>query len=257
MSGGQDGPRAIARSAPGASHRRCWRGCDDASLLVRVGPALYAAVGDGAGSAPLAAEGARAAATQALRRLLKDRPDPRDHDWRGSLRKALIAGRQGVFDRARRLGRQPAELATTLIVTAATPAGLIAAQVGDGAVVIEEAGRRDARLATVTKGRREAVANVTRLLTSYDFALHARYARRLGRLRAFAVFTDGLENLALDRHGEPFAPFFQPLWGALRAAGDRRSMRRLLNEFLQSPKLAERTDDDITLAIGLFPESTR
>jgi hypothetical protein len=169
----------------------------------------------------------------------------------------LIAGRQGVFNRARQLHRPPAELATTLIVVAATPAGLVSAQVGDGAVVLKEAGRRGSRLQTVSKGRREVVANATRLLTDYDFALHASYGRRLGRVRAFAAFTDGVENLALDHAGQPFGPFFNPLLAALRAAGDRRAVRLLLNEFLQSRTLAERTDDDITLAIGLFPETTR
>ena len=66
-----------------------------------------------------------------------------------------------------------------------------------------------------------------------------------------ALLTDGLQMLALrfaDKsvHG----PFFLPMFQALRAAESASALQTPLRDFLNSPAVNRRTDDDKTLILA-------
>jgi hypothetical protein len=64
--------------------------------------------------------------------------------------------------------------------------------------------------------------------------------------------TDGLQLVAFDlATGVPHAPFFAPFFSFV--AGDGEVAQ--LTEFLGSERVAERTDDDVTLAVAALVSS--
>jgi hypothetical protein len=70
------------------------------------------------------------------------------------------------------------------------------------------------------------------------------------RISEVAVFTDGLERLALDFNARTaHQPFFRKMFSAIsnEPAGRHRQFSKALKAFLESPAVIERTDDDKTL----------
>jgi hypothetical protein len=97
-------------------------------------------------------------------------------------------------------------------------------------------------------------ANMTRFVTDED-ALDALttmiYPAPVSRV---AVFTDGLERLAIDLSSlRPHAPLFDRLFGVLGSASKAKDdeIRAALVRFLNSPAVNERTDDDKSLALAI------
>jgi serine/threonine protein phosphatase PrpC len=240
----------IARSVCGSSHRRLGRGCDDASLLLEIGKGLVAVVCDGAGSAPLSHEGAFTAAKTVMTWFHRNSLSLADTNWQRQLKRCLGEVVKKVGLRAMEIDAKPEELATTVLVVAAWPWGLVAAQIGDGALIVEHEGK----LTTLLKASHQIAANVTEFVTDSHALSAARFAKWPSKLDAFMAMTDGLENLAIDREEKPFAPFVEPLLKCVRRCGSKDTVRREIGSFLSSPTLQQRTDDDVTLAIGLFEE---
>jgi hypothetical protein len=57
--------------------------------------------------------------------------------------------------------------------------------------------------------------------------------------------------VALDfRAQQPHGPFFAPMFAALRKEAEPERLTEPLRAFLDSPALAERTDDDKTLILA-------
>jgi hypothetical protein len=67
-----------------------------------------------------------------------------------------------------------------------------------------------------------------------------------------ALFSDGLQMLALKMPpGTPHPPFFAPLMRFVAQTRDRATAEEHLRGFLQSPRIAERADDDLTLVLAV------
>ena len=67
-----------------------------------------------------------------------------------------------------------------------------------------------------------------------------------------AVFTDGLQRLALDfTTRQPYGAFFRPFFERLRTEPEPETLLEPLREFLDSPRVNDRTDDDKTLVLAL------
>jgi hypothetical protein len=71
--------------------------------------------------------------------------------------------------------------------------------------------------------------------------------------------SDGLTRLALKRpNNEPHPPFFKPLFAFVESSAssnDGAQATDALTEFLTSPRVCERTDDDKSLVLALRPDS--
>lgn len=200
---------------------------------------LLLAVADGAGSARLAAEGSRRAVDAAMVALGQglDLCDVLAHA-RCALEPTDDETADGVV-----LG----DRATTLLVVRVDEVGGVieTAQVGDGAVVI----RTDGELEVLAADAKGEYLNETCFLTSERWAEEARVARRpLDGVDAMAALTDGLQLVALDlATGAPHGPFFAPFFAFTASDGEVGA----LEQFLGSDRVAERTDDDVTLAIAV------
>ncbi len=245
--------RVAGVSAAGAGHVRGGLPCQDAhGWKLEADGALIAAVADGAGSVPCAAEGARiavkAAVEQAAAIWRVGRPHDRD-DWGQLVRGAFTVAQLAVQSAARELGRPIHDLSTTLLLAIAAPEQTAAGQVGDGAVVARFAGEG---LTALTRPPYTEHLNETTFLTSDGALDEMQFALYELPADGLALLSDGLQMLALKMpQGEPHAPFFAPLLRFTAAASEPARAEEQLRAFLQSPGVAERTDDDVTLLLAV------
>lgn len=238
--------KVLGASVEGSGHRRNHTGCQDAHSWCVIDGTLIAAVADGAGSAPRAAEGSRIASEFSVEYLAWRICEPDEVDPLELLGDAMAATRLQLGRTARAGGYDLGELATTLAVVIARDEGVWAAQVGDGSVVVDQP---DGSLVAVADGEREEYLNETTFLTSKSWRAACRVERAAAPAESIALLTDGLGLLALDlsQGGRPHLPFFKPLLGFARADDACPSE---LERFLESERVATRTDDDVTLLLA-------
>ncbi len=243
----------VATSATGKRHLQLKQACQD-SVRWELGANgwLVAALADGAGSARLGEVGS-AKATEAglasLRSFLRGPGGCKDAPTvAAALREALRAAQEAVIAEAPILRAVPGDLATTLALCVAGPEFLGAVQVGDGAVVF---GDDSGQWHTLTKPAAGEYLNETVFLTSEGALGRAQCELRPGQARRVALFSDGLQMLALKMpEAAPHPPFFKPLFEWLGRAGDVEAAGADLKAWLGSPRVVERTDDDLTLLLA-------
>lgn len=247
------GWRVVAASVPGTSHQKANLSCQDAVRWeVLPGGCLIGALADGAGSASFAEVGANLAVQRALAtltaRLAAAGLPSTEEVWPDLLRDSLNAARAAVVAEADARQVRPRELATTLVLLAATPVIAAAAQIGDGAALVAEA---PDQLTSLTRPSIAEYLNETTFLTSDQALEAAQICVRRGNWRYAALLCDGLQLLALKLpEAKPHARFFQPLFRFLDRAADLPAAGRELAGFLQSPRITERADDDLTLLLA-------
>jgi hypothetical protein len=239
----------LGEAVTGTSHRARNAPCQDAFRLRMFGPGaewLLIAAADGAGSASHAEVGATVACGEFARRIETLGPDvvcSRD----GMV--ALFHGvRATVLAEAERLDVSPRDLACTALLAVVGPSSAAFAQLGDGAIVI---GQGDGHRVIFWPEPAE-YANATDFLTDDAFADSVRFEVLPAPVTEVAVFTDGLQRLALDFMARTAYPaFFRPLFSELRSAENPGSLAEPLRNFLDSDRVNERTDDDKTLVLAV------
>lgn len=238
------GLRIIGASVAGPK-RAAGQPGEDAHAWATCGDLLVVAVADGAGSASLAATGSTLAAGFAVEHtawLLHEVGEPSLE----LLADAVAATRRALVRRARSLGVPLADLSTTLALAVAGPSGTWVAQVGDGIVA---AGGDDLRL--LASNEEGEYLNETTFLTSRRWRSSLVCEEVPGPRSALALSTDGLALLAVDRESaRPHSAFFTPLFDHCRRGSEKATED--LVRFLGSPRVAERTDDDVTLVLATF-----
>lgn len=247
-------------SAIGSSHREFGKPCQDAGRIDVVSDdegqsCLVAAVADGAGSAAHAEIGAMVccnALVSAVRRWWQD-PQREGFD-EAVLGLAFDQAHDELAEEASRREVPVRELACTALLAIVTPLGAAFAQIGDGAIVYQSADT-DALPMLVFWPDQGEYANVTRFLTDSDWGQGLQTRVDIGlAVSRLSLFTDGLQRLALKLADKaPHAPFFAPLWQAL-AALDPAAQPRFahdMQQWLMSPAIESRTDDDKTLLLAV------
>ena len=239
--------RVLGASVEGSGHRRSRVGCQDSHAWTVVSPhTLVAAVADGAGSARLAADGARLAANFSVEYVAWRLCEQEEVEPSDLLMDAMSATRARLA-RTAKAGKHPiGDLATTLALVLATGEGVWAAQVGDGTVVVADSADS---LTALAEGEREEYLNETTFLTSKNWRTACTVEQAAAPVESVALLTDGLGLLALDLSdgGKPHVPFFKPLLGFARSEDPCPSE---LERFLESERVATRTDDDVTLLLA-------
>ncbi len=236
----------------GTSHLKTGLPCQDAHAVgVLPGGRLIAAVSDGAGSASRAEEGAALACEAAylwLNSLPKDLLELPPERLREILT-APLNHALGALERQAEAEELPLrEFAATLLIAIAAPDYVAAAQIGDGAIVVQD-NRGD--LHPLTTPQNGEHANETTFLISEGALQTAQIRLWRGEAAHLALFTDGLQRLALKLpEGTPHAPFFTPLLQFAANIEDEAEARRQLETFLRSPRITNRTDDDLTLILA-------
>lgn len=234
----------------GTAHAEAGTTCQDAwrCTLARGGDVLIATVCDGAGSAVRGGAGAALAARllTAEARLLIEAgtalPDA------AALTALAARTRERLIGAAAAAGLSGRDVATTALLAIADASGVAALHVGDGAIV---AGR-GAGWEAIGWPEHGEYAGTTSFLTD---PAPARIFRQDTPLDRLALLSDGIERLALDFAAHrPHGPFFDGMAtpvAASGATGRDAALSDALGRFLDSDRVAARTDDDKTLIMAV------
>lgn len=244
--------RWASASEIGTSHIKLGTRKQDAlaSFLADDTASTFCAIAcDGAGSAAFGGEGASIVCrtfSVALKGHFRETSAfPADDDiweWLDLARDrlSLAAGKRGVDRRA---------FASTLVLLVARKVEQLVIHVGDGAIVGRDVTGAWQTLSWPENGEYAS----TTYFVSDDPAPKARIARTNHNMDGFAVFSDGIEDLALDLVAiTPHVPFFRTMIAPLDkldAAGRDAALSKALGSFLNSPRVCEKTDDDKSLIL--------
>lgn len=245
--------RVAAASVRGTSHEKAGQMCQDAHYWQKLPEGvLVVAVADGAGSASLGKVGAIVAtqtaveticAQQTKLHLIQD-----EQGWQQILTLALEAAKTAVEAEAVACSARSRDLASTLIILVATPELIAGVQVGDGLAV---AGDRSGNIIALTAPQRGEYINETTFLISPHALDRVSVTLSRGVTSNIAVFSDGLQMLAVNMSdGTPYLPFFTPLFQFIAEIEDENEAREQLAAFLRSPRITDRADDDLTLLLA-------
>jgi len=246
--------RVLSASVPGSEHLRRDLPCQDTCLHHRWQredgqSGLLCVLADGAGSASHAREGAEAAC-EAVRAFVINRllsvPAASFSQEDGA--ECLEAVRNELMQQAQILGCESTDLACTLLVAVCTPEHCFFLQVGDGAMVF----RRGEVTGLVFELEPGMYVNETHFVTSPDAHAHLHARMVPGGMGGLALFSDGLQALAVHLNTQtPHPAFFAPFWEAVSVTQyDEAKMSASLAAWLRSPALDERTGDDKTLVVA-------
>lgn len=264
--------RVVSASVTGASHLRNGQPCQDYQDFRCVSAnashgALVAAVADGAGSARLSADGSRIAACAAVRKascLVSRHIHPLyEAVLKEVLEETARAARKELEAESCRREVPIRRFATTLIIAICTADAIAAAQIGDGAVVISESAAESSveerEYLLFSSPQRGEYANETKFITSNDWRESLAIRVRRAPIRDLAMFTDGMQSLALNASAgnAPFAPFFTPMFRWANKQNDPHSAKETLEGFLSSPRVIARVDDDKTLLLANLSDTAR
>ena len=245
--------RVLHESVAGTSHEStgtpCQDNCDARPTQPGQEEFLVLACADGAGSASLSHVGSALACQRFLEVAcveLQDGASLATLDesvlarWMGAVRDKLQA-------EAKARGIVARELACTLLTAVVGESEAIFCQVGDGVIVVQE----ERGYAPIFWPQNGEYANTTHFITDTGWEAVLQKRRWHGRLNEVALLTDGLQMLALNFgtksvHSAFFAPFFD----TLRKAESHDELRIPLRQFLNSPLVNARTDDDKTLMLA-------
>ncbi|MBD2384402.1 PP2C family serine/threonine-protein phosphatase [Cylindrospermum sp. FACHB-282] len=247
--------RIVAASVCGTSHVKNKQLCQDAHhWQILPNNVLVVAAADGAGSASQGKVGAMVAVETAIEHISMETVTQDtladDAQMRELLTKALVAAKKAVEDEAASSNNQLHDLATTLIIMVATPKVVAVAQIGDGLAVAKDS---IGDLFALTMPDNGEYINETTFLTSPGALETAQMRLWREDIVNVGVLTDGLQMLALNMVvGEPHKPFFFPLFEFVANAEDKTLAKEQLVRFLNSERITQRTDDDLTLVIAAF-----
>jgi len=205
-------------------------------------------VSDGAGSASFGGQGAWITCrtiVEAARKHFAASPEMPSDDqcwsWVDEVRNRIACA-------ANSRATEPRQFAATLVTVIASDTETLILHVGDGAAVLQANGGWEAP----SWPENGEYASTTFFVT--DEPVARLRITRAPRAMAVAVFTDGIERLALDFASEcPHAPFFDGIIRPVTRAeepGRSRSLAASLARYLDSDAINERTDDDKSLILA-------
>jgi serine/threonine protein phosphatase PrpC len=241
--------RWAAASRIGTSHLRSGTRKQDAySVLTLPHDAICTVVSDGAGSASHGGQGAslvcRCLTTSIRTWLTEHETLPSDEQVMGWVDE--VRDRLATVAVKRSLARR--QFAATLVMLVVKDDQLLSLQIGDSALVARRAGVWEA----ICWPENGEFASTTFFVTD-DPEVRLGINRLPFEHDAFALFSDGIEDLALDHLArQPHARFFDPMIKPIDQSSETGKLTNLslaLGRYLDSPAICERTDDDKTLIL--------
>jgi len=243
--------KVMGASVQGTSHVRLGLLCQDAYDYRAIGEkGVILAVADGLSTASKSDIGAKIAVRIAVSKIYESlyKSIPTDEkEWEILIINGFHAVRNVLREQASSEGLKIKNYATTLIVAVVMDSTLITGQIGDGGVVAQF---ENDELSTISQPQRGEFANETMPITTRYVFRRIRFSFPKGKIKSFALFTDGIQSLALELPSNtPFPPFFIPFFDALKSTNDIKSTTSSLIELLESDRVCEKTDDDKTLVV--------
>ena len=249
--------KIAAASVTGTSHTRLDKPCQDCHIAKILQDAdgrdvLLVVVSDGAGSAVKAEIGssiACSAMAEAVEAYLANGSQVESIDIEVA-RSWLRTVKAAITDRAGVDGGVACDYACTLLAAIIEQDVTATMQVGDGAIVVSEGEGWN----WVHWPQRGEFANTTFFVTDDRAESQMEFASRKERVIELAVFSDGIEPLVIQYATRTvFEPFFDKMFPPVRAVKDEELDGKLsaaLADYLRSPTICERTDDDKTLVLA-------
>jgi len=164
------------------------------------------------------------------------------------LENAIRVARDALEVKAKELEVELRELGTTLLLAMARDGVICTAQVGDPMLFGQ---LPDGTFTALTVPERGEYVNSTTMLTS---------ANALEKVQSFTYFmpflslvaiSDGLLNVTtMLPYYQPYAPFLQHITGAARSNKSRPEFRESLISFLQSERIQDACEDDLTIVLA-------
>lgn len=277
------GWKIVGASVVGTSHKSVNRDCEDyRGFRTLENGSIIIAIADGAGSASHASEGAKYVVEKSLDIManatdeyIQLEDEQQCQEWlkkvlkeiRSSLEKKV---RSEVFQNTSSEQKSSQFIvisnsikedsedveawqgvlrayATTLLLVIITKRWLMAGQIGDGVVVVQN---NDSSLEALTRPSHGEYINESNFITDTDYLQYAQYKIiPSSNVQGVSLLTDGLQMLALDFvSNTPHNPFFSPLF---RLVTDESFTTEALSHFLESERVCERTDDDKTIVLAV------
>lgn len=254
-------------SVQGTSHIDTDTDCQDYSLIDVLPPekdsetpCLVACVSDGAGSAKYSQIGSELACRVFYEAVREDKFRFEDKDHRDSgqtkvsekLVERWVSGwvvkiREAIDDAAKDRGLPVRQFACTFLGAVVFNNLAVYLQIGDGAIVNDEGGE----LSEVFWPQSGEYANTTNFITSEDYEKHLLIRVSHVEANRLAIFSDGIERLALDfKNRQVYQPFLLPLFESMASCDPEVDLNAPLDRFLASHPVNERTDDDKSLILA-------
>lgn len=246
------GWKYAAASVIGTSHQKSPEGvCQDSHAVsyLEHASALIGIVSDGAGSASQARVGSQLTCEIILRQAKT--ADPDNLLTASFARDTLEEIRRALFVEADKNCLEIRDFACTMLVAIIAYEKSSFWQVGDGAICIRQSDSD--RFRCVYWPDKGDYANVTYFVTDVRAQEETQVSIYEGTINEIAIFSDGIERLALDFAGrDAHDGFFGGLFPYVRALpeGQSNDLARNIEGFLSSDRVNQRTDDDKTLILA-------
>jgi hypothetical protein len=248
--------KVAASSVTGSSHaNRNESGqdfCRTGSIRIADCEYFLGIVADGAGSTTNGGRGAEIACdilyASILDTLRQDGDISKITD--DTIRLWMTVAHNAIATEAHAKGGRIRDYACTILGTAAGHDHALFFQIGDGAIVA----RTEGTYQTVFWPEQGEYANTTFFLSDETFLERLSIKHLDASPDEIALFTDGLQNLALSfAQKQPHPGFFQPLFFALRndPATAFSDFTGQLRKFLLRDDVSARSDDDKTLVLAV------
>lgn len=246
----------VGACSTGSSHSKSGTECQDYAACIELrfenNRALLLVVSDGAGSAEFASTGSCIVVHSYVRcviehlragRALEAITEELVREWLDNIR-------DRIFRAADQKGKKPRDLAATLVGAIVSADRAIICHIGDGACVLR---RPESHHWEVPSWPLHGEYASSTYFVTDDPQPNLQFFEANGEFSDVAVFSDGLERLALDfKNKTAFDQFFDPMFAPLAniAVGRNRALSKSLRTFLDSPRVIERTDDDKSLVMA-------
>lgn len=249
----------IFSSVIGASHSATNTSCQDSCICEVIegssgSRVLVVVASDGAGSAKHAEAGSDLTSSFLVEQLKVHLANgARVRDLKRDLVETWILKlRDEIALRAEaEEGLSVRDFAATLLAAVIDEDSAAFFQIGDGAIVIP--GDEDETYVWIFWPQQGQYANETNFVTDQNAPQKLEFVLVSHRVDEVAVFTDGVQSLALHYQSrQAHNPFFLSVFRWLRSAPHDRlnEFQDSLISFLNSEKINERTDDDKTLSLA-------
>lgn len=210
------------------------------------------AVADGLGSVLKSEIGASSAVNAVVKKVedIVTGKDVSDIYLSEVAKEAVFFARKALEEKSIELQCELQELACTLIVVVMRKNNIVAAHIGDGAVIAET---NDGLKLISAPDESSEYANEVSPITGKDWEQVLRISPQTTDVLGVMAFTDGCHRAALRKRQDgltPFDGFCEPLFSYAHNVKDIKEAEEDIKGLLLSKKVCENSDDDKTLVIA-------